>query len=120
MGNYTTIDLSYLDELALGSNDFKIEMIESFMKNTPEAVSKMKSAIQSADWNTVGSTAHKLKTSFSFVGMENMVQLSRTLQDLGLASERIDEIPGMVSELEQAYKQAEVELNKELNELKNV
>lgn len=119
MGNYNTIDLSYLEEIALGSSEFKIEMIESFMKNTPEAISKMKKCISESDWKNLGSTAHKLKTSFSFVGMENMVQLSKTLQDLGLSEERTNEIPQMVEELAATYLQAEEELKQELQELKN-
>lgn len=119
MGSYQIIDMSYLEELALGSNEFKIEMIESFVETTPESIKKMKSSIESGDWKAVGAMAHKMKTSFSFVGMENMVQLSKKLQDLGLAEENTDQIPGMVNEVAETYAKAEVELKAELNELKN-
>ena len=119
MGNYQIIDLSYLEELALGSKEFKIEMIESFVNTTPESISKMKDSIITKDWKTLGGIAHKMKTSFSFVGMENMVQLSKSLQDLGLAEERTNEIPAMVEELAGVYAQAEIELKQELNKLQN-
>jgi len=119
MSEYQHIDMTYLDELALGSNEFKIEMVESFINTTPEAIQKMKEAINSGDWKVLGGIAHKLKTSFSFVGMENMVQLSKSLQDLGLAEEKVEEIPGMVEELSNTYSKAEIELKQELNKLQN-
>ena len=118
MGKYEHIDMSYLEELALGSNEFKVEMIESFLKSTPESIMQMKEAISATNWKTVGGVAHKLKTSFSFVGMENMVQLSREIQDAGLEA-RIEDIPRMVEELEDYYLKSEVELENELEELKN-
>lgn len=110
--------MSYLEELALGNDDFKAEMIELFLKSTPESIKQMKEAISAANWKTVGGVAHKLKTSFSFVGMENMVQLSREIQDAGLESKNIEEIPRMVEELADYYLKSEVELKKELEELK--
>ncbi len=119
MGKYEHIDMSYLEELALGSNEFKVEMIESFLKSTPESIMQMKEAISAANWKTVGGVAHKLKTSFSFVGMENMVQLSREIQDAGLEARNIEDIPRMVEELEDYYLKSEVELENELEELKN-
>lgn len=119
MGDYSYIDMSYLEELALGSNEFKIEMIESFVKSTPESITKMKDAMSIGDWKTLGAQAHKMKTSFSFVGMENMVQLSKKLQDMGLAEENVADIPEMVAELEDTYTKAEVELKQELNKLQN-
>jgi HPt (histidine-containing phosphotransfer) domain-containing protein len=119
MGKYEYIDMSYLEELALGSNEFKAEMIESFLKSTPESITQMKEAISAANWKTVGRVAHKLKTSFSFVGMENMVQLSKEIQDASLEAQNIEEIPRMVEELADCYLKSEVELEKELEELKN-
>ena len=119
MGDYQFIDMSYLEDLALGSNEFKIEMLESFLNTTPESIDKMKGFISNEDWKGVGAIAHKMKTSFSFVGMENMVQLSKMIQDLGLAEERTSEIAGMVTELADTYKKAEVELKQELNRLQN-
>ena len=118
MGKYEYIDMSYLEELALGSDDFKVEMIESFLKSTPDSITKMKEAIAEANWKMVGVVAHKLKTSFSFVGMENMVQLSREIQDAGLEAQNIEEIPRMIEELADYYLKSEVELKKELEELK--
>lgn len=119
MGDYQFIDMSYLEDLALGSNEFKIEMLESFLNTTPESIDKMNRFISNGDWKGVGAIAHKMKTSFSFVGMGNMVQLSKKLQDLGLAGERTGEIAGMVTELADTYKKAEVELKQELSKLQN-
>lgn len=119
MSDYQHINLSYLNELAMGSNSFIIEMLESFTNTTPGSIEKMKGCLATSDWKTIGSTAHKLKTSYSFMGMDNMVTLSKTLQDCGLAEERTDEMPAMITEMQEAYQKAEVELLIELNKLKN-
>ena len=119
MGDYKHIDMTYLNDLAMGSNDFMIEMLESFTKTTPESIKTMKESIASADWKTIGGLAHKLKTSYSFMGMDNMVTLSKTLQNFGLEGDNVDKIPGMINEMHEEYIKAEVELLLELDKLKN-
>jgi HPt (histidine-containing phosphotransfer) domain-containing protein len=119
MSDYKYIDMTYLNDLAMGSNDFMIEMLESFTKTTPESIQTMKNSVGSEDWKIIGGLAHKLKTSYSFMGMDNMVTLSKTLQDLGLEGEGVEKIPGMIEEMHQEYIKAETELLLELDKLKN-
>ena len=118
MSAYQYIDLSYLEDLAMGSNDFKIEMLESFTRTTPESITKMLGCIENKDWKTLGGIAHKLKTSYSFMGMEDMVALSKELQDLGLEEQEVERIPAMVAQMKSAYEKAETELKEELAKLK--
>jgi len=119
MSEYKHIDMGYLNDLALGSNDFIIEMLESFRATTPKSIQTMKDCVNNNDWKKIGGLAHKLKTSYSFMGMDNMVTLSKTLQDLGMAGENTTEIPNMINEMDEAYFKAEVELLIELNKLRN-
>ncbi len=118
MGDYKHINLNYLEDLALGSKDFIEDMISSFLKATPESLVKMDEALKVQDWNRVGSIAHKLKTSFSFMGMEDTVKIAKQLQDFGLNSSNIDEIPGLVDALKTAFTDVKSELEVELFSLK--
>ena len=119
MSDYKHIDLTYLNDLAMGSNHFMIEMLESFTKTAPISIQTMKDSIASEDWRTIGGLAHKLKTSYSFMGMDNMVTLSKNLQNFGLNGESVTEIPNMITEMHEEYIKAEVELLLELDKLKN-
>lgn len=118
MTDYKFIDLNYLNDLALGSKDFIEDMISSFLKNTPESIVRMETALVKSDWEQIGKIAHKVKTSFTFMGMEGTVTQAKTLQDFGLKGSNLEDIPGLISDIKEAYNNAEAELNVELTSLK--
>lgn len=118
MTDYKFIDLNYLNDLALGSKDFMEDMISSFLKNTPESLNRMHAALKTSDWEQIGKTAHKLKTSFTFMGMEETVVKAKQLQDNGLNASNLEDIPQLIEDLQTAYNNAESELNVELSALK--
>jgi HPt (histidine-containing phosphotransfer) domain-containing protein len=63
------LDLSFLYEIADGSNEFIVESIDMFLEHTPEMLQTITKAIADNDWALVGSTAHKLKPNLGFFGM---------------------------------------------------
>lgn len=115
---YNTINMDYLDEVALGSNEFKIEIIESFLSKTPASLGQMKECLAKSDYEQIGKIAHKLKTSFSFMGMEDMVALSKLMQDMGLNNQNVSEFPEKIKTLELGFEEGAKELNEELINLK--
>ena len=117
MTSYKHIDLNYLEDLALGSKDFIEDMISSFLKSTPESLKKMEEALNKEDWNRVGSIAHKLKTSFSFMGREEPLKKAKALQDYGLNETNVELIPELVEDLNNAFHRAKSELEEELTSL---
>lgn len=117
MAEFKYIDLNYLQDLALGSKDFMIDMISSFLKTTPDALEKLKKANEEGDWKKVGSVAHKLKTSFSFMGMEDTVETAKALQDFGLNEHSVDQIDGLIEKMIVDYNNAEGELQSELSNM---
>jgi|APGre2960657468_1045069.scaffolds.fasta_scaffold00591_7 HPt (histidine-containing phosphotransfer) domain-containing protein len=118
MAKYQHIDLNYLNDLSLGSKYFREDLIISFIKTTPDSIAKMQDCIGKQDWQQIGGIAHKLKTSFSFMGMEKMVKVSAVLQDLGLNNKELEKIPALIDEVVKEYPLAEAELKAELSELK--
>jgi hypothetical protein len=63
------LDLSFLYEIADGSDEFVIESIDMFLTHTPELLDTIDEAIAENDWLSVGSAAHKLKSNLGFFGM---------------------------------------------------
>jgi HPt (histidine-containing phosphotransfer) domain-containing protein len=63
------LDLSFLYEIADGSNEFVIESIDMLLQQAPESLRDLDGAIKSQDWSTAAAAAHKLKPSMGFFGM---------------------------------------------------
>ncbi len=72
MTSYTPgpdLDLSFLYEIADGSDEFIVESLEMFLVHTPELLAEIGEAISNSDWVIAGATSHKLKSSVGFFGM---------------------------------------------------
>jgi HPt (histidine-containing phosphotransfer) domain-containing protein len=63
------LDLSFLFEIADGSDEFIIESIDMFLQQTPELLQTINTAIANKDWTIAASAAHKLKPNLGFFGM---------------------------------------------------
>jgi len=75
------LDLSFLYEIADGSNEFVIESIDMLLKQAPESLQSLDNSIRTQDWSAAAGAAHKLKPSMGFFGMLISQQL---LQDVEL------------------------------------
>lgn len=63
------LDLSLLNEIADGSNEFIVESIDMFLQQTPESIQNISDALDQMDWPATASAAHKLKATLGFFGM---------------------------------------------------
>ncbi len=107
-------DLSHLVSICGDDDDFKIEMIETFLKNTPPLINEMKNYLINSEWKMIGDIAHKMKPSFTFMGIHSAKDLILSIERQGRMHENIEEIPGMILELESICVGAFAELEKEL------
>ena len=107
-------DLSYLVSLCGNDDDFKTEMIETFLKNTPPLINDMKNYLLDSDWKKIGDIAHKMKPSFSFMGIHTAKELILNIERLGRQMEDVASISTMVLELESICNEAFSELETEL------
>ena len=63
------LDLSFLYEIADGSDEFIVESIDMFLQQTPDLLQKITEAIAINDWTLAAQAAHKLKPNLGFFGM---------------------------------------------------
>jgi HPt (histidine-containing phosphotransfer) domain-containing protein len=63
------LDLSFLYDIADGSNEFIIESIDMFLQHTPELLQMITTAIAEKEWTAAYQTSHKLKPNLGFFGM---------------------------------------------------
>ena len=64
------LDLTFLYEIADGSDEFVVESIDMLLKQTPEALQNIEHVNKIQDWvRAAAAEAHKLKRPMGFFGM---------------------------------------------------
>ncbi len=76
------LDLTFLYEIADGSNEFIIESIDMLLQQAPEMLESIETAIKAGDWAAAASSAHKLKPSMGFFGMLLSQELLQDVEHL--------------------------------------
>jgi HPt (histidine-containing phosphotransfer) domain-containing protein len=74
------LDLTLLEEIADGSDEFMIESIDMFLQQTPISLQEVSNAFDDMDWVTAGAAAHKLKATLGFFGMLNSQALIQQIE----------------------------------------
>ncbi|GAC1308992.1 MAG: hypothetical protein NVSMB24_23650 [Mucilaginibacter sp.] len=99
------LDLSFLYEIADGSDEFIIESIDMFLTHTPELLETIDGAIANSDWVLAGSAAHKLKSNLGFFGMPISMAMILEVElmaksgapDPAVILSKFNEVKGLVS-----------------------
>jgi HPt (histidine-containing phosphotransfer) domain-containing protein len=73
-------DLTYLSQLANGSDEFMETMISLFISETPSAIEHMEESWERGDWKALKAIAHKMKPSFGFMGIGSMKAVIEALE----------------------------------------
>ncbi|OOQ56880.1 Hpt domain-containing protein [Mucilaginibacter pedocola] len=108
------LDLSFLYEIADGSEDFIVDSIAMFLDQTPQLLGGIATAINAQDWALAGQTAHKLKPNLGFFGMP---WSQATIQEVEIACKHGGENPAEIIEKFNAITQV---VNRNLIELNRI
>ena len=98
------LDLSYLEEISGGDEEFIADMIETFLEETPKDLAEMKARSAEENWIEVGKMAHKLKSSIKMFGFESLKNIALQLEQDGKNQSDLDTFP---SRLEKFYELAD-------------
>ncbi|HCN83367.1 MAG TPA: Hpt domain-containing protein [Sphingobacteriaceae bacterium] len=94
------IDLSYLSDVANGSTEFIIDMIDIFIDQTPLYVKQLGLAIQEKNWKTVADISHKIKPTLAFMGVIKARDDMEEIESNARSLENLDEIQSKFNDLE--------------------
>ncbi|WP_276380242.1 GAF domain-containing hybrid sensor histidine kinase/response regulator [Flavobacterium sp. H4147] len=91
-----TVDLSFLEEMACGDENFKKDMIEIFLEKIPEQDAELQEAFKNEDHETVKKVAHNMKSSLDIFLLEDLSNCAAILEQEASAgiftTESIDKI----------------------------
>ncbi len=95
------------------------ELIESWLKDTPERISELEKLAAGQDQPALRRTAHSLKGSSSLFGLTHIHSLCRDLEGLAEADSRAAQ-PALVEQIRLGFASAEPSLREELNHLRTM
>jgi len=104
------IDLTYLKEISNGDNVFILEMIVVFLQQTPEMLNGLEKHLQDKDWKMLRAVAHKMKPSFSFVGLKELHAIANSIEDNADKEINLEQLPAMVKKIKDVCAVAFLEL----------
>lgn len=110
------IDLTYLKQLSKGSNEFICEMITVFMTQIPAELDEIDKYWNAKDWQSLHRVAHKMKPSFSFMGIKELENVICLINDYSSTQTNIDQLPELIAKLKNVCSKAlqELEVEKKL------
>jgi HPt (histidine-containing phosphotransfer) domain-containing protein len=107
------LDLTFLYEIADGSNEFVIESIDMLLQQAPEMLGAIGTALNISDWPAAAAAAHKLKPSMGFFGMTLSQELLQEIeQQCKAGGQDPDAISAKFSQAEELIGQSMATLTK--------
>jgi len=114
------IDMAYLINLTKSNPVLMIEMISIYLEETPLLIKAIKQSLSDKDWVSLSESAHKIIPSFSIMGIDSdFANIAKKIQEYANVQQQEDGIHDWVLQLENVCSQACIELEEELNLMKN-
>jgi len=76
------VDLSYLNEISRGNNDFIIEMIKIFESQVQEFQNLMEKYLNEKDYVNFSKVAHKAKSSMNIMGLKELADQLKKIEEV--------------------------------------
>jgi len=92
-------DLSQLEEISRGSEQFIQKMCELFVSLADEITSEMQQALDQRDWPRIQKAAHKMKPSIDQFGVDSIKNTVREVEDYVMRSDNEEEFKDMVRQI---------------------
>jgi len=114
---YSHINLEYLDLMADGDDSMKHVILGMLIIELPEEIQKMKALIQNQSWTELSNLSHKLKSTLSYVGNEEMTLSNKAIEKFSKNQISLDEIGALYNTLKKHLPSVVNELNVELEKV---
>lgn len=112
--NSRLYDLSMVQSVSGGDESFIRKMVALFIETVPQNVQDLKNALQAENWEQVGKTAHKLKSTIDSMGIKSIRQEIRTVEANARQQESLQEIPVLVTNIDSVIRECIEQLQTEV------
>ncbi|MBN1158146.1 MAG: Hpt domain-containing protein [Bacteroidales bacterium] len=104
-------DLSYLQEMSGGNLELVKEMISIFKSQVIEFTKDMENHLNNKEFELLGKLAHKAKSSVSIMGLNDLANDLKTLENLAKEGKNAERYPALVRRFREITEEAVEELN---------
>lgn len=94
------LDLSYIKTNVTDDEGFIRELLGVFLDSLDTDLASVEASVADRDHGRVKRSAHKLKSSFRSLGMQNLASLAQTIENMGNNQDPIIEIEARHAELQ--------------------
>lgn len=107
---YKYIDLSYLDLMADGDREMKKTMLGMLLEEPAEEMERMREHAKNEDWEALHQVSHKMKSTLSFVGNEEMTELNKKIEINARKTTETEKLEAWTVRLAELFTAARVEI----------
>ena len=112
MGQAPLLDLSYLYELSGNDPRYIHDVIEIFLDNTPEGMTKLDELVRGTDdFDAIYKQAHFLKSSVSIVKVRDMYEKLNQMESIARTDKNKQEIINLLDDIQVTFSEALPEIN---------
>ena len=113
---YAHIDLSYLDLMADGDAKLRRIMLKLLSEELPADFKKYHPLYEKRDWKELHRISHRMKTTLSFVGNEELTRLNARIEKIVKTRTDLGQLPDLLEKIQKVYTKALEEIKEELAE----
>jgi CheY-like chemotaxis protein len=92
-------DLSMIETISGGDEGFLKKMMQIFIDTMPQSMQEIQKELQQQEWEKVGKVAHKMKSTIDSMGIEQLKQDIRTIEQNGKKKEGLDMMKGLIDKV---------------------
>jgi HPt (histidine-containing phosphotransfer) domain-containing protein len=97
-----------------GDENFIKKMVALFIETVPQNLQDLKNAVQQENWDIVGKTAHKLKSTIDSMGIKSIRQEIRSVEANARQKESLDQVPSLVATIDNVIQECIGQLQTEV------
>jgi HPt (histidine-containing phosphotransfer) domain-containing protein len=103
-------DLTQLENLSGGNQEFIDEIIGTFIEHTPQHLQELLDYYQAKNYVQMGELAHKIKPSIDLFGVAILAQPIRDIEQMGKTGAISENLPELIGLIEKTLKNVFEEL----------
>ncbi len=108
-------NLQGLKDMSGGDMEFVQQVLQMTLEDLPTVVNRLESALANENWAEIFQVAHKIKPTMQTIGINDQIWENILLiNDYTKNLKNLNEIPNLVQNLCQNFKQLQIQLSKEL------
>ncbi len=112
------IDLSQLESLSGGDKGLVLSFVETIVEELPQELAQLWSDLQAKDWDKLKKSAHKLKSTTGYMGLAELQELARKIENSAWERKDLNQIPNWVKDLVSGCEVGHKQIKAKRDELK--